>query len=211
MNKDLVPTEWPPVYLASKSPRRQELLRQIGVEFEELLLREASGRRRDVVEAPRKEEPALDYVKRIARTKASVGWNRMHQRHLPPRPVLAADTEVVIRGKVLGKPESAVAAVAMLARLSGTTHRVITAVAARWHTHAMLAVSTSHVSFRALGRAEIERYVATGEPFDKAGGYGIQGRAAAFIRHLDGSYSGVMGLPLFETAELLGKIGYHVP
>lgn len=210
MSKDRVLTEPPSVYLASKSPRRQELLRQIGVEFEELLLREAGGRRRDVVELPRKDEPALHYVRRIARTKASAGWNRMIQRQLAPKPVLAADTEVVIRGKVLGKPDSAAAAIAMLERLSGTTHRVLTAVAVRWHTHILLAVSTSRVSFRALSRDEVERYVATGEPFDKAGGYGIQGRAAAFIQHLEGSYSGVMGLPLFETAGILAKIGYHV-
>ncbi len=209
MSKDFVLTERPSVYLASKSPRRQDLLRQIGIEFEELLVREASGRRRDIVETPRKDEPALDYVKRIARTKASVGWLQMNRRSLPPRPVLAADTEVVIDGAVLGKPADAADAVAMLERLSGNTHDVLTAVAVRWHAHIVLAVSTSRVSFRSITRDEVERYVATGEPFDKAGGYGIQGRAAAFIRHLDGSYSGVMGLPLFETTEILAKIGYH--
>ncbi len=203
--------ERPSVYLASKSPRRQELLRQIGIEFEELLVREAAGRRRDIVETSRKDEPALEYVKRIARTKAAVGWHQMKRRQLPPRPVLAADTEVVIDGEVLGKPDGAANAIAMLLRLSGNTHDVITAVAIRWHAQVVLAVSTSRVSFRTLTRDEVERYVATGEPFDKAGGYGIQGRAAAFIRHLDGSYSGVMGLPLFETTEILAKIGYHVP
>ena len=211
MSKDFVLTERPSVYLASKSPRRQDLLRQIGVEFEELLVREAEGRRRDIIEAPRRDEPALDYIKRIARTKASVGWHQMHRRALPPRPVLAADTEVVVDGAVLGKPADAADAIRMLERLSGRTHEVLTAVAVRWHAHIVLAVSRSRVSFRALSRDEIERYVATGEPFDKAGAYGIQGRAAAFIRHLDGSYSGVMGLPLFETTEILAKIGYHVP
>lgn len=208
---NFVLTERPSVYLASKSPRRQELLRQIGIEFEELLVREAAGRRRDIVETPRKDEPALEYVKRIARTKAAVGWHQMNRRELPPRPVLAADTEVVIDGEVLGKPDGAANAIAMLERLSGNTHAVLTAVAVRWHAQVMLAVSTSRVSFRTLSRDEVERYVATGEPFDKAGGYGIQGRAAAFIRHLDGSYSGVMGLPLFETTGILAKIGYHVP
>jgi septum formation protein len=208
---NFVLTERPSVYLASKSPRRQELLRQIGIEFDELLVREAAGRRRDIIEMPRKDEPALEYVKRIARTKAAVGWHQMNRRQLPPRPVLAADTEVVIDGKVLGKPDSAADAIAMLERLSGHTHEVLTAVAIRWHAHVVLAVSTSRVTFRALARDEVERYVASGEPFDKAGGYGIQGRAAAFIRHLDGSYSGVMGLPLFETTEILAKIGYHVP
>jgi septum formation protein len=209
MSKDFVLTERPSVYLASKSPRRQELLRQIGIEFEELLVREAAGRRRDIVESPRKDEPALEYVKRIARTKASVGWRQMNRRNLPPRPVLAADTEVVIDGAVLGKPSDTANAVAMLERLSDKTHDVLTAVAVRWYAHIVLAVSTSRVSFRALTRDEVERYVATGEPFDKAGGYGIQGRAAAFIRHLEGSYSGVMGLPLFETTGILAKIGYH--
>ena len=211
MSKDFIFTERPSVYLASKSPRRQALLRQIDVEFDELLVREASGRRRDIVEVPRKGEAALEYVKRIARTKASVGWQRMIRRRLPPRPVLAADTEVVIDGAVLGKPGDAANAIAMLERLSGRTHDVITAVAVRWHAHIVLAVSSSRVSFRELTRDEVERYVGTGEPFDKAGGYGIQGRAAAFIRHLEGSYSGVMGLPLFETTEILRKIGYHVP
>ncbi len=210
MNKPFVLTERPSVYLASKSPRRHELLRQIGVEFEQLQLREAAGRRRDVVEKPRKDEPPVDYVKRIARTKASVGWHRMIERAIPQRPVLAADTEVVIDGMVLGKPDDAVAATAMLARLSGRTHDVITCVAIRLDAQVALALSSSKVTFRILSADEIERYVATGEPFDKAGGYAIQGRAAGFVRHLEGSYSGVMGLPLFETAEILGRIGFHV-
>jgi septum formation protein len=210
MSELFVLTERPLIYLASKSPRRQELLRQLGVEFEELRLREAPGRRRDVVETLHKDESPLEYVKRIARTKAAVGWHRMGRRGLTPRPVLAADTEVVVDGTVLGKPEDAEGAIAMLEGLSDRTHDVITAVAVRWNTQIMLAVSTSRVAFRALNRDEIERYVATGEPFDKAGGYAIQGRGAVFIRHLNGSYSGVMGLPLFETAEILQKIGYYV-
>jgi septum formation protein len=211
MSKDIALTDVASIYLASKSPRRMELLRQIGVKFEELLVRESGGRRRDVIETPRKDEPALDYVKRIARTKAAVGWHQMNRRKLPRRPVLAADTEVVVGGAVLGKPADAANAMAMLERLSGNTHDVLTAVAVRWHAQIVLAVSTSHVTFRALTQDDIERYVATGEPFDKAGGYAIQGRAAAFIRLLHGSYSGVMGLPLFETTEILAKIGYHLP
>lgn len=210
MSELFVLTERPSVYLASKSPRRQELLRQLGIEFEELQLREAPGRRRDIVEVARKDEPPLEYVKRIARTKAAVGWHRMLRRALPPKPVLAADTEVVLDGKVLGKPDDATGAVDMLAALSGRTHEVLTAVAIRWDAQIALALSTSHVSLRALAQDEIERYVASGEPFDKAGGYAIQGKAAAFIRHLDGSYSGVMGLPLYETAEVLARIGFHV-
>ena len=210
MSELFVLTERPSVYLASKSPRRQELLRQLGVEFTELLLREAPGRRRDIVEAPRKDESPLEYVKRIARTKAAIGWHRMGRRGLPPKPVIGADTEVVLDGAAVGKPADAAAAVAMLAALSGRTHDVITAVAVRWQMQIAFAVSTSRVAFRAIPKDEIERYVATGEPFDKAGGYGIQGKAAAFVQRLEGSYSGVMGLPLFETAELLARLGFPV-
>ena len=203
-------TERPSVYLASKSPRRQELLRQLGVEFDELLLREAPGRRHDIVEAPRKGEPPQEYVKRIARLKASVGWHRMERRGLAPKPVLGADTEVVLDGAALGKPADAAAAVAMLAAMSDRSHEVITAVAIRWQTQIAQAVSTSRVTFRAIAHDEIERYVATGEPFDKAGGYAIQGKAAVFVQQLEGSYSGVMGLPLFEMAEILARIGFPV-
>jgi septum formation protein len=210
MSELFVLTERPSVYLASASPRRHELLRQLGVEFEELRLREAAGRRRDIVEAPRKDESPLDYVKRIARLKASVGWHRMERRAMPPKPVLGADTEVVLDGATLGKPADAAAAVTMLAALSGRTHEVLTAVAIRWQQQLAQAVSTSRVTFRSIPRDEIERYVATGEPFDKAGGYGIQGRAAAFVSQLEGSYSGVVGLPLFETSELLARIGFPV-
>jgi septum formation protein len=210
MSELFVLTERPSVYLASKSPRRQELLRQVGVEFDELLLREAPGRRRDIVEALRKGELPREYVKRIARLKASVGWHRMERRGLAPKPVLGADTEVVLDGAVLGKPADAAAAVAMLAAISGRTHEVMTAVAIRWQTQIAQAVSTSRVTFRAVAHDEIDRYVATGEPFDKAGSYAIQGKAAAFVQHLEGSYSGVMGLPLFETAEILARIGFPV-
>ena len=198
------------IYLASKSPRRQELLRQLGVEFAELHLREAPGRRRDVVEKPRADEPAIDYVKRIARTKASIGWHRMLQRGLPPLPVLGADTEVVQDGAIFGKPADATDAARMLTRLSGRAHDVLTAVALRRERQIVLAVSVSVVTLRELTVDEIDRYVATGEPFDKAGGYAVQGRAAAFIRRIEGSYSGVMGLPLFETAEALARIGFPV-
>ena len=210
MSKLFVLTERPSIYLASKSPRRQELLRQLGVDFTELLLREALGRRRDIVEAPRKGESPIEYIKRVARTKAAVGWHQMGRRGLAPKPVLAADTEVVLDGTVLGKPKDATSATEMLRRLSGQTHQVSTAVAVRWDKEINIKVSSSRVSFRTLTDDEIERYVATGEPFDKAGAYAIQGRGAAFVSHLEGSYSGVMGLPLFETAELLAKIGFPV-
>lgn len=210
MSELFVLTERPSIYLASKSPRRQELLRQLGVEFDELLLRESAGRRRDVVEEPRKDEPPLEYVKRIARLKASVGWHRMGRRGLPAKPVLGADTEVVLEGVALGKPADAAGAVAMLVALSGRTHEVMTAVAVRWQAQLALAVSSSRVTFRAMTREEIDRYVASGEPFGKAGAYAIQGRAAVFVQHLEGSYSGVMGLPLYETAALLARIGCPV-
>jgi septum formation protein len=198
------------IYLASQSPRRQELLRQLGVGFDMLLLREAAGRPRDVEEVARDGEPALHYVERIARTKAVVGGAQMRRRGLAPRPVLAADTEVVLDGEIFGKPRDAHDAARMLARLSGRTHQVSTAVALFWEDEETAEIVTSAVTFRPLAREEIERYVATGESADKAGAYAIQGRAAAFITRLEGSYSGVMGLPLAETAALLARIGFPV-
>jgi septum formation protein len=205
-----VSAERPSVYLASKSARRQELLRQVGVDFTQLLMREAPGRKRDIVETPREDEPPLEYIQRVARTKASVGWDVMGKRGLAPKPMMGADTDVVHDGAVLGKPSDAAHAKEMLGRLSGHTHEVSTAVAVRWNTQIIITVSSSRVTFRALTDEEIDRYVATSEPFDKAGAYAIQGRGAAFISHLEGSYSGVMGLPLFETAGILAKIGFPV-
>ena len=198
------------IYLASRSPRRQELLRQIGVEFDELRLREAPGRDPDFVEGPRDGESAPDYVKRIARTKANVGWERMTERGLPARPVLGADTEVVLDGHIFGKPADSQHALEMLARLAGRTHAVMTAVALRWEREFVILMSTSQVTMRELTADEMARYVATGEPVGKAGAYAIQGLAAAFITRIDGSYSGVMGLPLAETGAALGKIGRAV-
>jgi septum formation protein len=149
-------------------------------------------------------------VERIARTKAAVGWNRMEQRKLPARPVLGADTEVVLDNAIFGKPADVDAARQMLAKLSGRRHDVITAVAVKWEDTVEVALSISHVTLKRLTAGEIERYVASEEPFDKAGGYAIQGKAAAFITRLEGSYSGVMGLPLAETAALLARIGRSV-
>jgi septum formation protein len=200
----------PAVYLASKSPRREELLRQLGVEFASLRLRESSERERDIVEGALDAEPALHYVERIARTKATIGWQRMLQRGLPPRPVLGADTEVVLDDAIFGKPKDDADAIRMLTLLSGRTHHVLTAVALAWEQNTVAEISTSAVTFRVVDRDEIERYVATGEPYDKAGAYAVQGRAATFVRRIDGSYSGIMGLPLYETAQALAGIGFAV-
>jgi septum formation protein len=200
----------PLLYLASKSPRRAALLAQLAVEFEPLLLREATGRPRDVLEEALDAEPAAHYVERMARTKAQIGWQRMHDRKLAERPVLGADTEVVLDGDVFGKPRDAADAVRMIRRLSGRTHQVLTAAALRYRDRTDVEVSVSKVTLRRLGAAEIERYVATGEPLDKAGAYALQGRAAAFVSRLEGSYTGVVGLPLFETAALLARVGVTV-
>jgi len=198
------------LYLASRSPRRQELLRQLGVDFDELRLREAPGRDPDIVEGPREGESAPDYVRRIARTKANVGWERMTERGLAPRPVLGADTEVVLEGHIFGKPADATHAREMLERLSGRTHLVLTAIALRWEREFVLTLSSSQVTMRELSADEMTRYIDTGEPIGKAGAYAIQGLAAAFITRVEGSYSGVMGLPLAETAAALAKVGRPV-
>ncbi len=198
------------IYLASRSPRRVELLRQLGIAFEIVRLREAPGRRRDVVEKPRPGERPHDYVRRIALAKAAVAARSIRWRGLAPRPVLAADTEVVLDDHIFGKPRDPQQAIDMLAELSGRTHEVVTAIALSWANVQDLRLSTTRVTFRKLGRDEIERYVAAGESLDKAGAYAIQGRAAVFVRWIAGSYSGVMGLPLFEAAEALAKIGRRV-
>ena len=200
----------PVVYLASKSPRREELLRQLGVEFTAIRVREAPGRERDVDEGARDAEPPLHYVERVARTKAAVGWQRIVQRGLSPRPVLGADTEVVLDGVIFGKPKDAADATRMLKQLSRRTHQVLTAVALCWDQQIIAEISRSSVTFRELLPEEIERYVSTGEPFDKAGAYAVQGRAASFVSRIDGSYSGVMGLPLYETAQALANLGFPV-
>ena len=198
------------IYLASKSPRRRDLLRQLAVPFNELQLREAPGRNRDIVEEAHDGEPAAHYVERIARTKAQVGWKRMEQRLLAAHPVLGADTEVVLGGQVFGKPRDAADAARMLARLSGREHEVFTGVALKFGDEVAFLLCVSRVTFDELSPDTIAHYVATGEALDKAGGYAIQGRAAAFVSRLDGSYSGVMGLPLHETAQLLAKAGFPV-
>jgi septum formation protein len=184
------------ILLASASPRRSELLRQLGIDHE--------IRPVDVDESVRPGEAPSAYVLRLAEAKAVALWQRLGA--VERRPVLAADTTVALEGEIFGKPADLAQARAMLGRLSGRTHEVHTAVAVLHDGGAAARVSSSSVSLRALTPAEIDWYWSTGEPSDKAGGYAVQGRAAAFIRHIAGSYSGIMGLPLFETWELLAPL-----
>lgn len=199
------------IYLASRSPRRRELLRQIGVTFEIIPLREAPRHPADVDETPRPGETPEAYVLRVACEKAQAAVGITRARRLAGRPVLAADTTVVCDDMILGKPENAAAALRMLTSLAGRAHRVLTAVAVKAGDVIDTRVSESQVWFRALTAEEIRRYIATGESTDKAGAYAVQGRAAAFITRIEGSYSGIMGLPLAETAELLRSHGISVP
>jgi septum formation protein len=193
------------IYLASRSPRRRELLKQAGIAFDLLLMRADLQRGIDVDEAPQPGEAPVAYVMRIAAAKASAGWRQVAQRRLPAVPVLAADTTVVLDGGIVGKPDNAAHAQQMLRRLSGRKHQVLTAIAVARGDQLETALSDSAVEFRELDDGEIRRYVASGEPLDKAGAYAIQGRAAIFVRAISGSYSGIMGLPLYETAELLRR------
>jgi septum formation protein len=185
------------VYLASGSPRRRELLQQIGVPFRVV------GTAIDEAVLP--DEAPLQYVARLAAAKAEAGWER--SRDFAHAPVLAADTAVVLDGKILGKPADGQDAEDMLRQLSGRTHEVFTAIALRTANGLQSRISRSEVTFRSIAAAEAQGYWETGEPSDKAGAYAIQGLGAIFIADLRGSYSGVMGLPLFETAELLHDAG----
>lgn len=183
--------------LASASPRRRELLDQIGVEHRVAPV--------DLDESRGAGEAPPEYVVRLAREKAEAGWQRLADREREV--VLAADTAVVLGDDILGKPRDRADGLAMLLQLSGRTHQVLTAVALRDAGGMASQLSESLVTFRPISRDEAEQYWATGEPRDKAGAYAIQGRAAVFIERIEGSYSGVMGLPLFETARLLGAVG----
>jgi septum formation protein len=194
------------LYLASRSPRRQELLHQIGVQFELLQLRERSPRGPDVSETVFPGESPEDYVRRVCRAKTRTAWTRVLDRGLAPHPVLAADTTVCVGSTLLGKPADEDDARRMLRLLSGASHRVLTAVAIQFGDRLEMEMSESTVRFCPLTEREITNYVASGEPMDKAGAYAIQGRAAIFISEIRGSYSGVMGLPLHETALLIGRL-----
>jgi septum formation protein len=198
------------IFLASRSARRRELLRQIGVSYEIVLLRQDLTRGPDVDETPLPNEPPRDYVLRIAAAKAQIASFYLGKRTLPATPVLAADTTVVCEGRIIGKPADREDAERILRGLAGREHQVLSAVAICSSGRTEQALSTSRVWFRAMSDEEIRRYVATGEPMDKAGAYAIQGRAAMFVQHMEGSYSGIMGLPLAETAALLERAGVQV-
>jgi septum formation protein len=198
------------IYLASKSPRRRELLRQIGVNFELLLLREQSPRGPDVTEAVLPGELASDYVIRVTREKAECAHNIMYARKLVPHPILAADTTVVLDDQILGKPVDMTEATQMLTALSGRMHQVLTSIVVQYGDKVWQVTQSSDVLFTQLSDQTIQSYCSTPEPYDKAGAYGIQGSAAAFIAHIAGSYTGIMGLPLFETAQLLRQAGLRI-
>jgi septum formation protein len=200
------------IYLASRSPRRRELLQQLGVRFEPLLFREGKRQDVDTDEAVQPGEQPDDYVRRVTLLKVGAAWQRvLMRRGLQRKPVLAADTTVALGAEILGKPADRADAIRMLTLLSGTEHRVLTAVALQLDERVEIVVSDSRVTFATLEPDRIAAYAGSGEPFDKAGAYAIQGRAGAFVERLEGSYSGVMGLPLYETANLLRLFGLTVP
>lgn len=199
------------IYLASQSPRRRELLKQIGVRYEILLLRSDPRREAGVDETPHDGEPPVDYVQRVCREKARAGWDALMLRNLPPLPVLAADTTVTLDGKIIGKPDNHEHAAEILRMLSGTQHQVLTAVAMAFEERLDMRLSETTITFDTLSEERIHRYLLTNEAHDKAGAYGIQGHAGAFVKRIEGSYTGVMGLPLYETVELLKLFGYPAP
>ncbi len=198
----------PRIYLCSQSPRRRELLKQIGVNYEMLMLRTDPRRNICVDETPLENELPVDYVQRVCRAKATAGWDSLLYRNLPQFPVLAADTTVTIDNQIIGKPANNAHAAEILRSLSGRQHQVLTAVAINLEERIELRLSTTLVTFAKLDEERIHQYLLTHEAHDKAGAYGIQGHAGAFVERIEGSYTGVMGLPLFETVELLRQFGY---
>jgi septum formation protein len=195
------------LYLASQSPRRRQLLAQIGVRHE--LLLPGAEEDAEALEAVRPGEPPDAYCARVTVAKLDAALVRLAVRALPPAPILCADTTVAVGDLILGKPEDDADAHRMLTLMAGRTHRVITAVAVADATRCEAALSVSQVEFAPLTPAQIARYIASREPFGKAGAYAIQSQAAAWIVKIEGSYSGIMGLPLFETASLLEKFGFE--
>ena len=193
------------VYLASQSPRRRQLLQQLGVRFEMLL--PDDGEDAEAWEVVKRGESPEAYVRRVTRTKLDAARQRLQRRGLREAPILAADTTVAIGRAILGKPADDAEARAMLARLSGRTHRVISGVSVATGSRVRAALNVSHVRFAPLPRGLVDAYVASGEPFGKAGAYAIQSALAGWVERIDGSHSGIMGLPLFETAQLLHRAG----
>jgi len=196
----------PFIYLASQSPRRQELLTQIGVPYR-LLIADAQEDS-EALETPLPREPALRYVQRVTLLKSQAAEQRLQHRSLPRALILCADTTVTLQGEILGKPRDASDAARMLRSLAGKTHRVLTAVVISDGTRREMALSESRVQLRSLGESEISAYIANQEAFGKAGAYALQGRAAIFIERIAGSHSGIVGLPLFETAKLLQRFDF---
>jgi septum formation protein len=198
----------PFIYLASQSPRRAQLLDQLGVAHQPLLADHHEDAEALETEVPG--ELPLDYVQRVTLLKLRAARQRLKRRGLPIAPILCADTTVALGRRIFGKPQDAADAARMLRALSGRSHRVMTAVAVSVGSHAsknLCSANTSHVSFSTLTEQDIQNYIRSGEPLGKAGAYAIQGRIAAFISRIDGSHSGIMGLPLFETANLLRQVG----
>jgi septum formation protein len=196
------------LYLASQSPRRRQLLEQLGVRHK-LLLPDADEDA-EALEAVKPGEAPAAYVQRVTQLKLDAALARLRRRGLPAAPVLCSDTTVALGRVIYGKPEDAADARRMLGELAGTTHRVLTAVAVGTPRRRQQALSDSRVTFAVMSRAQIAAYVAGGEPMGKAGAYAVQGRAAAYITHIAGSYSGIMGLPMHETAELLRAYGFKI-
>jgi septum formation protein len=196
------------IYLASQSPRRSQLLALLGVRHE-LLLPDADEDAEALEAALPNEAPAA-YVKRVTQLKLDAALKRLKRRGLPAAPVLCSDTTVALGRKIFGKPTDAADARRMLKELSNTTHRVLTAVALGTARKYEQVLCESRVTFSAMSSRQIHAYAASGEPLGKAGAYAVQGRAAAFISHMSGSYSGIMGLPMFETAQLLQSFGFKV-
>lgn len=197
------------LYLSSRSPRRRELLTQMGIAFDTIVFRDGLRSDSATDETPFSAEDPVTYVERVTRAKAEHGLKIVNERKLPLRPVLAADTTLEFDGQIIGKPVDMADAVSILHRLSGHTHRVLTGVALDHMGRTEYVLSRSEVRFRTLEEEEIRHYVLSGEPMDKAGAYGIQGRGGMFVEHLSGSFSGVMGLPVCETGELLKRFGWR--
>jgi len=198
------------IYLASRSLRRRELLKQIGVKYKILLMRETLSRPYDIDETPIQDESPNDYVYRITKIKVEAGWLRLTQRQLPLLPVLVADTVVSLDGCILGKPKNQAHAEEMLTALSGRSHQVLTAIGVAYKNEMQIRLSTTTVRFRDITPQEIRYCINFDKVYDKAGAYAIQGLAATFIVEICGSYSGVMGLPLFETSQLLEEVGIDI-